>query len=275
MAGVPCNRSTPGTGQRLTELDSAIGDADHGINMDRGFTAVRRSWRHEACSRHRNPASERGHGAHPQRGRRRRAPVRHFLPAGRAACAGKAELDEAGVVALFQAGIEGVRQRGKAVRGDKTMLDALLPALEAMREVPRPGRQPCGDPSRRRGGGRRGHAGTIPMQARKGRASYLGPRSIGHQDPGATSSCLLVQAAAEHVARHDRPGDRLAQRQARGGRVRAGAAGGAEEGADGGRRGHGDPENPIGTDAFQVLEAIESVYSEDGVLVLMDLGAPC
>jgi len=118
-----------------------------------------------------------------------------FLRAG-AACEGKKELGLADVVAMFQAGVEGVQQRGKAVPGDKTMVDVLLPAVAAMRV------------SFEKGGGlseildqsvtaaESAMRGTIPMQARKGRASYLGPRSIGHQDPGATSSYLLLQAAA-------------------------------------------------------------------------------
>jgi dihydroxyacetone kinase-like protein len=100
-------------------------------------------------------------------------------------------------VALFQAGVEGVGQRGKAVAGDKTMLDALLPALDAMRKGLEDG---CGLTVVLDAGAAAAQAGmlaTIPMQARKGRASYLGARSIGHQDPGATSSYLLLQAAAD------------------------------------------------------------------------------
>jgi dihydroxyacetone kinase-like protein len=113
------------------------------------------------------------------------------------ACAGKTEIEAADVVALFQAGIEGVGQRGKAAAGDKTMLDALLPALDAMRKGLEGGCSPAAILDRGAAAAHAGMLATVPMQARKGRASYLGARSIGHQDPGATSSYLLLQAAAD------------------------------------------------------------------------------
>jgi dihydroxyacetone kinase-like protein len=183
--------------QRLTELDSAIGDADHGINMDRGFTAVKAEL-----------------AAHPPSDIRAvfqsvaTVLIRHvggaagplygtFFLRAAAACAGKTEIEAADAVALFQAGIQGVAQRGKAAAGDKTMLDALLPALGAMRKGLEDG---CGLAAVLEAGAAAARAGmmaTVPMQARKGRASYLGARSIGHQDPGATSSYLLLQAAAD------------------------------------------------------------------------------
>lgn len=175
----------------LTELDSAIGDADHGINMDRGFNAVKAEL-----------------AAHPPADiqavlqRAAAALIRHvggaagplygtFFLRAAAVCAGKTELNEAGVAALFQAGIEGVAARGKAAAGDKTMLDALLPALEAMRK----GGAMAEMLDRAVAGAEQGMLATVPMQARKGRASYLGARSAGHQDPGATSSYLLLKAA--------------------------------------------------------------------------------
>jgi phosphoenolpyruvate---glycerone phosphotransferase subunit DhaL len=178
--------------ERLTELDSAIGDADHGINMDRGFSAVKAEL-----------------AAHPPADIRAilqsvaAALIRHvggaagplygtFFLRAAAVCAGKTELDAAGVAALFQAGVEGVVERGKAAAGDKTMLDALLPALEAMRR----GGSMAEMLDRATAAAEQGMLATIPMQARKGRASYLGARSIGHQDPGATSSYLLLKAAA-------------------------------------------------------------------------------
>ena len=183
--------------QSLTELDSAIGDADHGINMDRGFTAVKlelasqpppdiRSVFQTAAT---NLIRHVGGAAGPLYGT-------FFLRAA-AACAGKTEIDAADVVALFEAGIAGIEQRGKAVAGDKTMMDALLPALDAMRAAMADG---AGLTAILDAGTAAAHAGmlaTIPMQARKGRASYLGARSIGHQDPGATSAYLLLKAAAE------------------------------------------------------------------------------
>jgi dihydroxyacetone kinase-like protein len=183
--------------QRLTELDSAIGDADHGINMDRGFTAVQAELAAEAppdlpsvlksaataLIRHVGGASGPLYGT--------------FFMRAAAACAGKSEIAPADVVAIFQVGIEGVGQRGKAVAGDKTMMDALLPALDAMRQASENG---GGLSAILEAGAAAAHAGmlaTVPMQARKGRASYLGVRSVGHQDPGATSAYLLLQAAAD------------------------------------------------------------------------------
>ena len=183
--------------QWLTELDSAIGDADHGINMDRGFTAVKAELAAHPPSDIRSVfqsvatvlISHVGGAAGPLYGT-------FFLRAA-AACAGKTEIEAADMVALFHAGIEGVAQRGKAVAGDKTMLDALLPALDAMRKRLEDG---CGLAEILDTGAAAAQAGmlaTVPMQARKGRASYLGARSIGHQDPGATSSYLLLKAAAD------------------------------------------------------------------------------
>ena len=183
--------------QWLTELDSAIGDAAHGINMDRGFTAV-------IAEMAAHPPSDIravfesvatvlirsvGGAAGPLYGT-------FFLRAA-AACAGRTEIEAADAVALFQAAIEGVQQRGRAAAGDKTMLDALLPALDAMRKGLQDG---CGLAAVLDAGAAAAQAGmttTVPMQARKGRASYLGARSIGHQDPGATSSYLLLKAAAD------------------------------------------------------------------------------
>ena len=183
--------------QWLTELDSAIGDADHGINMDRGFTAVkselaahvppdiRSVFQVVATSLIRHV----GGAAGPLYGT--------FFLRSAAACAGKTEIAAADVPILFQAGIEGVGQRGKAAAGDKTMMDALLPALDAMRKACAEGGSLTAILDRGAAAARAGMLGTIPMQARKGRASYLGARSIGHQDPGATSAYLLLQAAAD------------------------------------------------------------------------------
>jgi phosphoenolpyruvate---glycerone phosphotransferase subunit DhaL len=183
--------------QWLTDLDSAIGDADHGTNMDRGFTAVRAELAAQA------PADIRavfqsvaatlirtvGGAAGPLYGT-------FFLRAA-AACAGKTALAAGDLVGLFQAGIEGVQQRGRAAAGDKTMLDALLPALEAMRKALDEGEDLAAVLRKGAAAAEAGMLATVPMQARKGRASYLGPRSIGHQDPGATSSWLLLKAASE------------------------------------------------------------------------------
>jgi dihydroxyacetone kinase-like protein len=183
--------------QWLTELDSAIGDADHGINMDRGFTAVKAELAAHPPSEIRSVFQSVatalirhvGGAAGPLYGT-------FFLRAA-AACPRKTEIEAADVVALFQAGIKGIEQRGKAVGGDKTMLDALLPALDAMRKGLENG---CSLAAILDAGAVAAHAGmlaTVAMQAHKGRASYMGARSIGHQDPGATSSYLLLKAAAD------------------------------------------------------------------------------
>lgn len=183
--------------ERLTELDSSIGDADHGSNMDRGFSAVKAELAAHAlpdmASIFQKVATvlirSVGGSAGPLYGT-------FFLRAG-AACAGKSQLGAADVAAMFQAGIEGVQQRGKAVAGDKTMLDALLPALEAMRQGIEGGASLTEMLDEAAAAAESGMLATVPMQARKGRASYLGARSIGHQDPGATSSYLLIKAAAD------------------------------------------------------------------------------
>jgi dihydroxyacetone kinase-like protein len=175
----------------LVKLDTAIGDGDHGTNMDRGMRkAVERLDGVEggdvgAALKAVGMAlvSSVGGAAGPLYGTL-------FMQMGGAA-AGREELDLAGWTAALEAGIEGVRKRGKAEPGDKTMLDALLPALEALRAGD-------GDALRRAAdAAEEGMKATIPMEARKGRASYLGPRSVGHQDPGATSSYLLMRSAAE------------------------------------------------------------------------------
>ncbi len=183
--------------QKLTELDSAIGDADHGINMDRGFTAAK------AALDSNPPAAIAallqtvattlirtvGGASGPLYGT-------FFLRAASAA-AGKTGLTVADVVTLFQAGVEGVRHRGKAAAGDKTMLDALLPAVEGMQVALSGGADIEQVLQAGLKAAEEGMRATIPMQARKGRASYLGPRSVGHQDPGATSAWLMLSAAAD------------------------------------------------------------------------------
>ncbi len=183
--------------QYLTQLDSAIGDADHGINMDRGFTTVK------ADLEKNNPPDlsailkavgmalirSVGGAAGPLYGT-------FFLRASNA-CTDKTELDAANVVALFEAGLEGIIQRGKAELNDKTMVDAQRPALEAMKQALAEGADLKTILQKGTAAAEEGMKNTIPLQARKGRASYLGERSIGHQDPGATSSYLMIKAAAD------------------------------------------------------------------------------
>lgn len=179
--------------ERLTELDSAIGDADHGANMDRGFTAVQAELANaappEIAAIFKLAATTLiktvGGASGPLYGT-------FFLRAG-TACPAKPELDAADLALMFRAGIDGVAQRGKAVLQDKTMVDALLPARDAMNGSESISRMIA----QAAAAAEQGMLATVPMQARKGRASYLGPRSVGHQDPGATSSYLLLRAAAD------------------------------------------------------------------------------
>ena len=184
----------------LTQLDSPIGDADHGINMDRGFKAVINKLPTVANmdigsilkTVGTTLVSTVGGASGPLYGTA-------FLRAGMAT-SGKNELYEADVVHMLEAAVEGVKARGKAQPGEKTMVDALTPALAAMKEA----EQQNGDLAQmlRRGSdaAEAGMKATIPMLATKGRASYLGERSIGHQDPGATSSWLMLKALADICA---------------------------------------------------------------------------
>lgn len=186
----------------LTELDAAIGDADHGINMNRGMQAVRgklsadESEQGDIGAMLKNVGmtlvSTVGGAGGPLYGTL-------FLRMG-AALAGKQELSAPDVAAALAAGVAGVRDRGKAEPGDKTMVDALLPAAEAAESALAEGTDLGTALGKAAAAAREGMEATIPLVARKGRASYLGPRSAGHQDPGATSSWLLIQAAADTLA---------------------------------------------------------------------------
>jgi dihydroxyacetone kinase-like protein len=118
-----------------------------------------------------------------------------FLQMGTAA-AGRDEVDLAGWTEMLDAGVAGVQARGKAEPGDKTMVDALIPALDALRSAADDGADLHEALRRSADAAAEGMRATTPLEARKGRASYLGPRSIGHQDPGATSSQLLLEVAA-------------------------------------------------------------------------------
>ncbi len=182
----------------LTKLDGAIGDGDHGTNMDRGMKLVLEkletsegddigvSLKTVGMAL----VSSVGGAAGPLYGTL-------FLQMGQAT-AGKSDLDLPGFTAALDAGVQGVIKRGKAEPGDKTMLDALGPAVEALREAG-DDTDVAGALGRAAEAAREGMEATIPMVARKGRASYLGERSAGHQDPGATSSHLLLKTVAEAV----------------------------------------------------------------------------
>jgi dihydroxyacetone kinase-like protein len=179
----------------LVKLDTAIGDGDHGTNMDRGMkAAVEKLGATDgddigALLKGVGMAlvSKVGGAAGPLYGTL-------FLQMGTSST-GRTELDLDGWTAALEAGVNGVKARGKAELEDKTMIDALVPAVEALKA--KAGSE-LGEALRASAdAAEQGRDATIPLEARKGRASYLGPRSIGHQDPGATSSALLVRAAAE------------------------------------------------------------------------------
>jgi dihydroxyacetone kinase-like protein len=182
--------------QYLTELDAAIGDADHGINMDRGFSRVAQALE-ETVSGDVGMILKTvatvlirtvGGAAGPLYGT-------FFLRAADA-CAGKKALEAADIVGMMQAGLDGVMQRGKAAPNDKTMVDALSPGVQRMKQLLAEGAGLQEMLEQGAAAAQQGMKDTIPLQARKGRASYLGERSIGHQDPGATSSYLLLEAMA-------------------------------------------------------------------------------
>ena len=183
----------------LTQLDSAIGDADHGINMDRGFTAVRNKFPTMATMDMATQlktvgttlVSTVGGASGPLYGTA-------FLRAG-VAVAGKQQLDPADMVALLEAFLGGIVARGKAQPGEKTMVDALTPALAAAKQALDEGLPLEELVLRATQAAEEGMKATIPLLATKGRASYLGERSIGHQDPGATSSWLILRSLTEVI----------------------------------------------------------------------------
>lgn len=184
--------------KELTKLDSAIGDGDHGTNMRRGFQAVLDSLGNASPD---SPSdalktvamtliSKVGGAAGPLYGTA-------FLRAS-SAVAGKDDLTPSDVAEALEAALGGVKQRGKAEVGDKTMVDALEPAVEAAREaadsesaaeVLRAAAEAASE----------GAESTVPLTAKRGRASYLGGRSAGHKDPGAASTHLLLDAAARSL----------------------------------------------------------------------------
>ena len=181
----------------LTELDSAIGDADHGINMDRGFQAV-------LAKLDSSPpgdvgalfkvvgmtlVSTVGGAGGPLYGTL-------FLQLG-IATAGKDAITADDWTAALAAAVSGVQARGKAEPGDKTMVDALIPGRDAFAAAIAEGADLPAALRRSADAAEQGMTDTIPLVARKGRASYLGERSAGHQDPGATSSYLLLRSVAD------------------------------------------------------------------------------
>ena len=180
----------------LTQLDAAIGDADHGINLARGFTAVLGAL-DAAEAKAMTPGailtltgntliSKVGGASGPLYGTA-------FRRAGKA-LGGAADIDLAALSAALDAALAGVQQLGAAREGDKTMVDALAPATRAFSKAIAAGASPDDALSVLVEAATAGAAATVSMQALKGRASYLGPRSVGHEDPGAVSTSLILGA---------------------------------------------------------------------------------
>ena len=178
----------------LVDLDRAIGDGDHGENMDRGFKAAVEALEQAQPGSvaevlktvAKTLMSTVGGAAGPLYGTA-------FLRASKAA--GDGDLDGAGVAAVIAGALDGIQARGKATTGEKTMVDAWTPALEAARAAAESGGDPAAVLEAAATAAEAGAAATEPMRATKGRASYLGERSIGHLDPGAVSTSLILRAA--------------------------------------------------------------------------------
>ncbi len=178
----------------LVDLDRAIGDGDHGENMDRGFKAAVEALEQAQPGSvaevlktvAKTLMSTVGGAAGPLYGTA-------FLRASKAA--GDGDLDGAGVAAVIAGALDGIQARGKATTGEKTMVDAWTPALEAARAAAESGSDPAAVFEAAAAAAEAGAAATEPLRATKGRASYLGERSIGHLDPGAVSTSLILRAA--------------------------------------------------------------------------------
>ncbi len=190
----------------LTELDTAIGDADHGTNMQRGMEQVTRLLARDSGPRQETVStflrsiamtliSSIGGAAGPLYGA-------FFLRSGKAA-ADSETIDLVQLAAMFRNGLEGVKQRGEAEIDDKTMIDTLEPAVIALENASSSGASLDEALAAALAAAEVGMIHTIELEAQRGRASYLGPRSIGHQDPGATSSYYLIQCAAGTLCSED------------------------------------------------------------------------
>ena len=189
----------------LTQLDAAIGDADHGINLDRGFTAVLRALKaRNGSAAHMTPGriltltgstiiSEVGGAAGPLYGMA-------FRRAGQA-LGDATDVDLPALSAALNAALAGVQRLGAAREGDKTMVDALQAGTRAFSQAIAAGGSADDALSRLAEAASAAATATIPLQALKGRASYLGPRSVGHEDPGAASSALILGALRDVACR--------------------------------------------------------------------------
>lgn len=184
----------------LTELDSAIGDADHGRNMTRGFERTHYRIKTVADKDIGTILKTAAMTLMSSSGGACGQLYANFFLRGATAVAAKEELDLQELIELFNAGLEGVFQRGRAVTGEKTIVDALQPATAALQKALDSGEDLNQALPQCVAAAEQGMKATIPLQAKKGRASYLGERSIGHQDPGATSSYLILKALQQVVS---------------------------------------------------------------------------
>ncbi|SHH44672.1 dihydroxyacetone kinase subunit DhaL [Clostridium grantii] len=181
----------------LSELDAAIGDGDHGLNMSKGFTAVVEKIKDEDKKDIGNIlkktgmtlVSNVGGASGPLYGTA-------FMKAG-AAVAGKSEIGLSDFIEILEVALEGIKMRGKGESGDKTMIDAIAPAIEALKESIHNGDSSLESLKKAKEAAYKGVEYTKGIVARKGRASYLGERSIGHQDAGATSSYIMLETIYE------------------------------------------------------------------------------
>ncbi len=184
----------------LVQLDSAIGDGDHGTNLVRGFEAVVRALNDETDARAgrllilagRTLVSTVGGASGPLWG--------SALRSGGRVLGDEPSFDDQKLVEVLAAALASVKDLGAAGPGDKTMVDALEPAVETLRAQVTTGAPLPAALASAAAAAEAGSRATVPLQARKGRASYLGERSIGHQDPGATSTALVIRALERAVA---------------------------------------------------------------------------
>lgn len=182
----------------LTELDSAIGDGDHGINMARGFKKVKEKINGDDFKTNGDLVktvamtliSTVGGASGPLYGTA-------FLDASKVVPDSDFDIDSA--IEIGDSAVKGIQKRGKAEQGEKTMLDTIMPAVDSLRESKKKGLSLKEALEECKKTAKEGMKATIPMQATKGRASYLGERSKGHQDPGATSSYLIIKTIVDEI----------------------------------------------------------------------------
>jgi dihydroxyacetone kinase-like protein len=189
-----------GNSELLTRLDSAIGDGDHGHNMRRGFQEIA-AQREQLVGLPLGQALQKAGMALVMKVGGASGPLYGSLLMAMGKAAGEVPTDAQGLAEIWAEGIAAVKRRGKSEVGEKTMLDVLVPAQDALSTAAADGLAPGEILTWMRGAAEAGLVATTPMRATKGRASYLGERSIGHLDPGAQSSALLIGAVCDVLER--------------------------------------------------------------------------